>query len=131
MRSIACSAPALKCLLLRALLALAALAGGSVPAFASTTSGPALPSFLIYQSSGIVFVYFLNNVRTGTIPACAANIGGTYYRLVFDSTTPGGKTMLAGLVAAHEAGEQVWPDGTGDCGVDSSTESLLRFTTAG
>jgi hypothetical protein len=121
----------IKCRLLQPLLALVALASGSVPAFASTSSGPAVPSFLIYQSSGIVFVYFLNSVRSGTIPTCAANLGGTYYRLVFDSTTVGGKTMLAGLIAAHEAGEQVWPDGTGDCGVDSATESLLRFTTAG
>ena len=75
-------------------------------------------------ANGIVFVYFLNSIRSGTPPACAANIGGTYYRLVFDSTTPGGKTILAGLMAAHEAGEGVWPDGTGDCAIDSSTESL-------
>jgi hypothetical protein len=120
----------IKCLLVQPLLALAALASGSVPAFASTSSAPSLTHNLIYQNSGTVFVYFLNSVRSGTVPPCAANIGGTYYRLVFDSTTAGGKTMLAGLIAANEAGQQVWPDGTGDCGVDSSTESLLRFTTA-
>jgi hypothetical protein len=112
------------------LQALAALACASAPATASFGSAPVFPVTLTYQANGIVLVYFLNSVRSGTIPTCAANIGGIYYRLAVDSTTPGGKTMLAGLIAAHETGEKVWPEGTGDCGVDNANESVLRITTA-
>jgi hypothetical protein len=96
---------------------------------ASTSNGPSVPSFLEYQTNGIVFVYFLSSIRTGTIPACSTG-AAQFYKLAFDSTTAAGKTMLAGLIAAHATGEGVWPDGTGDCGVDSATETLLRFTTA-
>ena len=115
-----------------ALFSFATLLCASATAAATGTgsSGPGVPSFLSYQNSGIVFVYFLDSIRTGTPPGCAANLGGTYYRLAFDSTTAGGKSMLAGLVAAHEAGEGVWPYGTGDCTADSSTETLMDFTTA-
>jgi len=102
----------------------------SMAALASTSSGPAVPSFLSYQTSGIVQVFFLLSVRSGTVPACAGAASGTYYRLVFDSTTPGGKSMLAGLIAAHAAAEPVWPVGTGDCGVDGSNESLKNFGTS-
>jgi hypothetical protein len=116
--------------LVQPLLALAALACASAPATASIGNAPVFPVTLTYQANGIVLVYFLNSVRSGTIPTCSANIGGIYYRLAFDSTTPGGKTLLAGLIAAHETGEKLWPDGTGDCGVDNANESLLRITTA-
>ena len=119
MRSIAFTAPAI----------LSALFCAPSVTLATTTNGPSVPSFLEYQATGIVFVYFLSNVRTGTIPACSTG-AAQFYKLAFDSTTPAGKTMLAGLIAAHAADEGVWPDGTGDCGVDSSTETLLRFTTA-
>jgi hypothetical protein len=78
----------------------------------------------------VVYVFFLTSIRTGTSPSCATN-SGTYYKLAFDSTTATGKSMLAGLIAAHYAGEGVWPDGTGDCGVDPTTETLKDFTTAG
>ena len=64
--------------------------------------------------AGIVYVYFDVGTVTG-IPGCVAaqNIGNTY-NYVFDSTTPGGKGMLAGLIAAHVVGEGVWPEGTGE-----------------
>ena len=106
-----------------------ALCCASMTALATGSSGSAVPSFLTYQNDGKVYVYFLLSIRSGTPPACAQNIGGSYYRLVFDSTTTAGKTMLGGLVASHVAGEQVWPDGTGDCGVDGTTESLKDFHT--
>lgn len=108
---------------------LAVLCGVAGSAFA-TSVGPAFPSFVTYNNNGLVYVYFLNNIRSGTSPACAGNTGGQYYRLVFDGTTAAGKVMVAGLVAAHTAGEQVWAFGTGDCGIDGVNESLANFHTA-
>jgi hypothetical protein len=114
---------------LAAPLALAAtLLLGSSTTFATSSSGPSVPSFLDYQNNGIVFVYFLSSIRTGTIPTCSVG-AAQYFKLALNSTTPAGKAMLAGLIAAHAAGEGVWPYGTGDCGIDSATESLLSFTT--
>ena len=98
-------------------------------AIGSGASGYGVPSFIDYRNDGIVYVYFPNSIRSGTIPACAANIGGSYYKLVLDSSTVGGKAMLAGLIAAHAAGEGVAPFGTGDCGIDGNTESLHDFGT--
>ena len=114
---------------LAAPLALAAtLLLGSSATVASSSNGPSVPSFLSYQNNGIVFVYFLSSIRTGTIPTCSTG-AGQYFKLALDSTTPAGKSMLSGLIAAHTAGEAVWPNGTGDCGIDSATESLLNFHT--
>lgn len=96
-------------------------------ALASTPSGGAVPAWLTYQANGWVYVYFPNSIRSGTIPTCAVNIGGTYYRLVIDTNTAGGKSQLAGLIAAHFAGESVGPWGTGNCNVDGVTESLSYF----
>lgn len=115
----------------KSLFSLLAFSCASSAVFATSSTGPGVPSFLNYQNNGIVYVYFLSSIRSGTPPACAANIGGTYYKLAFDSTTASGKTMLAGLIAAHAAGEGVWPDGTGDCSADASTETLKGFITAG
>jgi len=111
---------------IRGLVALIASACASLSAQASTPTGPAVPSFLTYHANGVVWVYFLTSIRSGTVPACAGT-AGTYYRLVFDSTTAAGKAMLAGLIAAHASGDAVWPFGTGDCGVDGVNETLSSF----
>lgn len=100
----------------------------AVPAQASNSNAPGVPSFLTYGTNGIAYVYFPTSIRTGTVPSCAQSTGN-YYELALNVTTPTGAAMLAGLIAAHEAGEGVWPTGTGDCGVDSATESLLNFHT--
>jgi hypothetical protein len=97
-------------------------------ASATGTSGVGVPSFLTYGNNGIVFVYVLSTDRTGW-PPCAGSQSGTYNKYAFDAKAPGGAALLAGLIAAHEAGEVVWANGTGDCGVDSGTESLLKFGT--
>jgi len=81
-----------------------------------------------YHANGVVWVYFLTSIRSGTVPTCAGT-AGTYYRLVFDSTTTAGKSMLAGLIAAHASGDAVWPVGTGDCSVDGVDETLSSFST--
>lgn len=97
-------------------------------------SGPLFPKFLASQNNGIAYVYFQatangQSTRNGTVPACATDNGGPVYRLAFDSTTPAGKSMLAILLAAHEAGENVFFSGTGDCGVLATVESLLSVGT--
>src|SRR5215470_4407190 len=90
-------------------LGLAALCCTPASTFATIGSGPSVPSFLIYHTNGIVFVFFLANLRTGTIPTCQGPVSGQFYKLAFDATTAGGKVMLAGLIAAHSSGEAVWP----------------------
>lgn len=117
----------------RTFLALTALAIASTNAVASSSSVPAQIVFLTYQNTGIVTVYVSitpgTNVPITNIPACvAANRIGNTYDYVFDSTTPAGKSMLAGLTALHTAGVNVWIDGTGDCGLVAGNETLLNFT---
>src|SRR5579864_7954036 len=91
-------------------------------------SGPLFPKFVTSQTNGIATVYFTatangQSTRTGTVPACATDNAGPVYRLAFDSTTAGGKSMLGILLAAHASGEGVWFQGTGDCGVLATIES--------
>lgn len=107
------------------LIASASLA--SAGALATTVTAPSPPIAIQYNNTGIIYVYFPLSVRSGTPPACATNIGGTLYRLVFDSTTPGGKSMLAGLITSMATGYQLWPLGSGDCGVDNANESLVNI----
>jgi hypothetical protein len=110
-----------------------AFAAACLTAFATaapaSSGGPAIPSFLTFRNDGIIFVY-VNSTRGGTLPACATFGSGSYFRYAFDSKTPEGKSMLAGLLAAHANGENIWIRGTGDCGVFPDTESLLNFNTA-
>jgi hypothetical protein len=87
--------------------------------------GPLFPSYISTLNTGIAYVYF-TGARTGTIPACAAGIGGTYFRFAFDTNTPGGRAQLANLLAAAAEGINVWFQGTGDCGVEGTTESLMQ-----
>jgi len=116
---------------MKKILSTAAVLSLSMTAGAATGShgGPAQTHFLTYTPAGIVYVYFDVSAITG-IPACVAaqNVGSTY-NYVFDSTTPGGKGMLAGLMAAHAAGEGVWVQGSGACDVVAGMETLGQFHT--
>jgi hypothetical protein len=94
---------------------------------AASNGGPLFPSFITTKSNGIAFVYF-TGARTGAIPSCVAN-GGTYFRFAFDTTTAGGRSMLANIMAAHAAGALMWFQGSGDCSVDISTEALAEIHT--
>ena len=98
------------------------------------SSGPQFPKWVTSQTNGISYVSFEVTVngqstRNGTVPACATDNSGPVYRLAFDSTTTAGKSILATLLAAHEAGESVFFSGTGDCGVQATVESLLLVST--
>lgn len=107
-------------------LVLTAAAGLSL----ASGGGPQPTHFITYTDTGLVYVYFAVGSVTN-VPACGAgNIGPDTYKYVFDSTTPAGKTMLEGLIAAHSAGEGVWFTGTGTCTVVSTTETLSKFHTA-
>jgi hypothetical protein len=100
------------------------------------TSGAQFPKFVTSDNNGIATVYFLvtaangQSTRNGTVPACATDNSGTVYRLAFDSTTAGGKSMLAILIAAHNAGENIFFNGTGTCTVIGTVESLQSVQTA-
>jgi hypothetical protein len=87
--------------------------------------GPLFPSYISTLNTGVAYVYF-TGARTGTIPACAAP-GGTYFRYAFDTNTAGGKAQLANLLAAAAQGINIWFQGTGDCNVDGTTESLAQI----
>jgi hypothetical protein len=80
-----------------------------------------------YAPNGIVHVWFAVSVVTGA-PACATNVGNEY-PYTFDSTTAGGKSMLAGLLAANSTGVAVWVFGTGTCAFEAGYETLASFFT--
>jgi hypothetical protein len=90
--------------------------------------GPALTRFISYTNTGFVYVYFDATAVTN-VPVCGQGRLGNTYNYVFDGTTAAGKSMLAGIIAAHAAGEGVWFSGTGDCGVVAGNETLAQFHT--
>ena len=92
----------------------------------ASNGGPLFPSYVSTMNNGFVYVYF-TGTRSGTIPSCAANIGGTYYRYVLDTNTAGGKSQLANILAAAYTGMTMWFQGTGDCNIDGTNESLAQI----
>lgn len=84
-------------------MTLLSLVAATASAATGSHGGPAATHFITYLPTGIVQVWFSVKAVTG-IPACVApaNVGDSY-SYVFDSTTPGGKGILAGLIAAHSA----------------------------
>jgi hypothetical protein len=94
----------------------------------ASSGGPALTHFVSFTNTGFVYVYFDATAVTN-VPACGAGRLGSTYNYVFDGTTAAGKSMLAGILAAHAAGEGVWFTGTGDCGVVAGNETLAQFHT--
>jgi len=115
---------------MKKILSTAAVLSLVATASAATGShgGPAPTHFITYANTGLVYVYF-DITGVTNIPACGQNRVGNTYNYVFDGTTPAGKSMLAGLVAAHSVGEGVWFYGTGDCGVLAGTETLASYST--
>ena len=111
---------------------LVALALASTNALASNSTAPVQIAFIAFTNTGIATVYVAitpgTNAPIVNIPSCVSphNIGNTY-DYVFDSTTPAGKSLLAGLTAFKTAGLNIWVTGTGDCGVLSGNETLQAF----
>jgi hypothetical protein len=77
-----------------------------------------------FLTNGIVMVYSDGN-RSG-IPTCATQTG----RFAIDSTTPGEKAQLAGLLAAYAIGKPVVILGTGGCEVYGDSETINFFYTS-
>ncbi|MDB6107634.1 MAG: hypothetical protein JWO52_7633 [Gammaproteobacteria bacterium] len=111
-----------------AILTMLALSYASIAEASNDNSGALFPHFVTSQNDGIAYVYF-SGTRSGTVPTCATDNAGGFFRLAFDSTTAGGKSMLAILLAAHSAGETVWFNGAGNCSVISTVESLQNVQT--
>jgi hypothetical protein len=100
-------------------------------AAAASSAGPVTLSFITYQKDGTALVYVLTSQLTGTKPSCATfGSSGNYSRFAIDTSTAGGKSQLAGAIAAHTSGEQVWLSGTGTCDIVGDTESIQQFHTA-
>ena len=111
---------------MKRLLAILALSYAS-SSIAATHYGHGIPVSVGVQSNGIVYVYFDPSTQvSGAIPACEAYTGGAL-RVVFDSTTPGGKSMLATLLSAHGVGDLMWYYGSGDCALFGTDESLTSL----
>ena len=116
---------------MKRLLSILVLAYAAASAGATTVHyGHGIPDTIEIPTSGIVNVWFNPSTQVqGSFPACAGTAGtaGTGdFKMVFDSTTPGGKSMLATLLAQHAAGAPFWYFGSGDCGVDGTDESLAK-----
>jgi hypothetical protein len=78
-----------------------------------------------FMSNGVVLL-----TTTGTrtaAPACATVAG----RFAFDSTTPAGRSQLAGLLAAEAADRVVTIAGKGDCSAYADSETLEYFYIVG
>ena len=89
--------------------------------------GHGIPDSIEVPTSGIVNVWFNPSTQVqGSLPACAGTPGTGDFKVVFDSTTPGGKSMLATILAQHAAGAPIWYFGSGNCGVDGTDESLAQ-----
>ncbi len=98
-----------------------------LPVYRPADAGTAAASLLHtinFLPNGVVIVYS-DGSRSGA-PACATQIA----RFAIDSTTPGGKSQLAGLLAAYAIGKPVVILGTGACEVYGDSETINYFYTA-
>jgi len=101
----------------------------SAAASAGSNTGFTQVAQISYAPSGIVKVWFPVGAVTGMAACVPASNVGNEYAFVFDSTTPGGKSMLAGLLDAHSTGIPLWMFGSGACDVLTGFESVASFNT--
>ncbi|MBL8269953.1 hypothetical protein [Steroidobacter sp.] len=106
------------------LACLAAALVAVVPAWSSTAYQGQLQD-MHFMSSGIVLISTTGS-RT-TAPSCSTVAG----RFAFDSTTAGGRTMLAGLIAAEAADRSVVIVGNGTCSAYADSETISYFYVVG
>ena len=78
-----------------------------------------------FMNNGVVLVTTTGN-RT-TPPSCSSVAG----RFAIDSTTPAGRSQLAGLLAAEAADRQVVIVGTGNCSAYGDSETIDYFYIVG
>lgn len=80
---------------------------------------------LHFMKNGAVLVTTTGS--RSSAPACATVAG----RFALDSTTPGGRSQLAGLIAAEAADRTVVIRGTGTCDVYGDSETIEYFYIVG
>jgi len=110
-------------------LVLSSLVFVAAGASAGSNTGFTQVAQISYTSLGFVKVYFPVATVTGMAACVPASNVGNEYGFVFDSTTPAGKALLAGLLEAHSAGIPVWMFGSGACDVLAGFESVASFNT--
>ncbi|WP_116811985.1 hypothetical protein [Steroidobacter cummioxidans] len=96
----------------------------SFPAWSSTAYEGELRD-MHFMNSGAVLISTTGN-RT-TAPGCSTYPG----RFAVDSTTPSGRSITAGLLAAETAGRNVVIVGTGLCDVYGDSETIAYFYIVG
>jgi hypothetical protein len=96
----------------------------SFPAWSSTAYEGELQD-THFMNSGAVLVSTTGS-RTSA-PSCSTFPG----RFAVDSTTPSGRTLVAGLLAAETAGRNVVIVGTGLCDVYADSETIAYFYIVG
>ena len=90
-------------------------AGASV-AWQGTLSAPH------FMATGIVLIN--TSGSRANVPSCG---GGQPTRFAFDSTTPAGKSQLAGILTAFASGKQVVIVGNDTCSAYPDSETLNYF----
>ena len=114
------------CLLLSAAL----LAASASRAFASeyTTQQTIIQIENYEPSPGWVIVVFDASRTVGPFPTC--NNNGPKNKLIFDSTTTPGKTLLTIIMSAYLSGRKIKAKGNGtNCGSTSNIETLSYLNT--
>jgi hypothetical protein len=106
----------------KAIVAALALFAFTNPALAGSAPSGQLHSF-IFAEDGIVLVWS-TRAQVGA-PSCAT----TPNRWVIDASTPGGKSVLAGLLSAYALGKPVVILGRGDCVHGWASEAISSFYT--
>ena len=75
-----------------------------------------------FMANGIVLIY--TSGSRANVPACG---GGQPARFAFDSTTPAGKSQLAGILTAFASGKQVVVVGNDTCSAYADSETVNYF----
>ena len=95
----------------------------SVKSFASTSYSGVI-SNIHFMSNGVILVSSNGSRDMTGGDACFSNQSA---RFAFDSTTPGGRTQLTGLLTAYSTGKKLTIIGTNSCGPWGDTETINYF----
>jgi len=81
-------------------------------------------TYMLHAMSSGVVLFYTTGTRSNDVPSCGAVQPN---RFAIDSTTPGGKSQLATLLAADAAKRPIVVVGTGSCSVYGDSESVSYF----
>lgn len=91
----------------------------AVQANASNATAGTISSFYMFQTGAAFFT--TTGTRSSDIPSCAST---TPQQWALDSTTAGGKSLLAQLLVAYAAGKSITISGDGTCSAYSGRETI-------